>query len=33
MAGSVIVLIPLLVIFFLGQRQFVQGIVMSGLKD
>lgn len=33
MAGSVIVLIPLLVLFFLGQRYFVQGIVMSGLKD
>ncbi|HEY3268609.1 MAG TPA: carbohydrate ABC transporter permease [Armatimonadota bacterium] len=33
MAGSVIVLIPLLVMFFLGQRYFVQGIVMSGLKD
>jgi len=33
MAGSVIVLIPLLVLFFLGQRYFVQGIVMSGMKD
>ena len=33
MAGAVIVLIPLLVLFFLGQRYFVQGIVMSGLKD
>ena len=33
MAGSVIVLIPLLVMFFAGQRYFVQGIVMSGLKD
>lgn len=33
MAGSVIVLIPLLVLFFVGQRYFVQGIVMSGLKD
>lgn len=32
MAGSVIVLIPRLVLFFLGQRYFVQGIVMSGLK-
>jgi ABC-type glycerol-3-phosphate transport system permease component len=29
----VIVLIPLLVMFFLGQKYFVQGIVMSGLKD
>ena len=33
MAGSVIVLIPLLVLFFAGQRYFIQGIVMSGLKD
>jgi len=33
MAGSVIVLIPLLVLFFFGQRYFIQGIVMSGLKD
>jgi multiple sugar transport system permease protein len=33
MAGSVIVLIPLLVLFFAGQKYFVQGIVMSGMKD
>jgi multiple sugar transport system permease protein len=33
MAGSVIVLIPLLIMFFAGQRYFVQGIVMSGIKD
>lgn len=33
MAGSVMVLIPLLVIFAVGQRYFVKGIVMSGLKD
>jgi multiple sugar transport system permease protein len=33
MAGSVIVLIPLLIMFFVGQRYFIQGIVMSGLKD
>jgi multiple sugar transport system permease protein len=33
MAGSVIVLVPLLVLFFLGQRYFIQGIVTSGLKD
>jgi multiple sugar transport system permease protein len=33
MAGSVIVLIPLLILFFFGQRYFIQGIVMSGLKD
>ncbi|MES2460040.1 MAG: carbohydrate ABC transporter permease [Armatimonadota bacterium] len=33
MAGSVIVLVPLLILFFAGQRYFIQGIVMSGLKD
>jgi ABC-type glycerol-3-phosphate transport system permease component len=32
MAGSVFVMIPLLVIFLLGQRYFVKGIVMSGIK-
>ena len=32
MAGSVIVMIPLLTLFILGQRYFVRGIVMSGLK-
>lgn len=32
MAGSVLVTIPLIVIFFVGQRYFVKGIVMSGLK-
>lgn len=32
MAGSVLVMIPLLALFILGQRYFVRGIVMSGLK-
>jgi multiple sugar transport system permease protein len=32
MAGSVVVMIPLLAIFLLGQRYFVKGIVMSGIK-
>jgi ABC-type glycerol-3-phosphate transport system permease component len=32
MAGSVVVMIPLLVIFIVGQRYFVRGIVMSGIK-
>jgi multiple sugar transport system permease protein len=32
MAGSVFVMIPLLVIFIAGQRYFVKGIVMSGIK-
>jgi multiple sugar transport system permease protein len=32
MAGSVLVMIPLLIIFLAGQRYFVKGIAMSGIK-
>jgi multiple sugar transport system permease protein len=32
MTASVLSMIPVIVIFFLGQRFFVQGIVMSGIK-
>ncbi len=32
MAGSVMVMLPLVVIFFVGQRYFVKGVVMSGIK-
>lgn len=32
MAGSIMVTIPLIVIFLLGQRYFVRGIAMTGLK-
>jgi multiple sugar transport system permease protein len=32
MAGSVLVMIPLIVIFFIGQRYIVKGITMSGIK-
>ena len=32
MAASTAVLLPVLVIFFLGQRYFVKGVVMSGIK-
>jgi multiple sugar transport system permease protein len=32
MAGSVLVMIPIMVLFFLGQRYFVKGIVMTGIK-
>ena len=28
----VLAMLPVIVIFFLGQRFFVQGIVMSGIK-
>jgi ABC-type glycerol-3-phosphate transport system permease component len=32
MAGSVLVMIPIIVMFFIGQRSFVKGIVMTGGK-
>lgn len=32
MAGSVLVMIPLIIIFFVGQRYFIKGIVMTGGK-
>ncbi|MBC8065352.1 MAG: carbohydrate ABC transporter permease [Chlorobia bacterium] len=32
MAGSVLVMIPIIIVFFIGQRSFVKGIVMTGGK-
>jgi ABC-type glycerol-3-phosphate transport system permease component len=32
MAGAVLSIIPMLVIFFLGQKYFVQGIALTGSK-
>jgi len=32
MAVSSITVIPVLVLFFVGQRYFVQGITMTGIK-
>ncbi len=32
MAGSVMVMIPLIILFFFGQRFFVKGITMTGIK-
>lgn len=32
LAGSVVIVVPMLIIFFLLQRYFTQGIVMTGLK-
>jgi multiple sugar transport system permease protein len=32
MAGATLVTIPLIVIFFLGQRYFVKGIALTGGK-
>ena len=32
MAGALIMTIPTVIIFFIGQKHFVQGIVTTGLK-
>jgi len=32
MAASIMAILPTIVIFFLAQRYFVQGIVVSGVK-
>lgn len=32
MAGSVLISVPLIILFFAGQRYFVKGIALSGLK-
>ena len=32
MAGSVLVVIPIIIIFFMGQKSFIKGIVMTGGK-
>ena len=32
MAASVAVLLPIIVIFFLAQRRFIEGIATSGIK-
>ncbi len=32
MAGSVLVMVPIVILFFVGQRSFVKGIVMTGGK-
>jgi ABC-type glycerol-3-phosphate transport system permease component len=32
MAASVVTLLPVLIVFFLGQRYFIQGIVFTGVK-
>jgi ABC-type glycerol-3-phosphate transport system permease component len=33
MAGSLIMIMPVLLIFFFAQRYFIQGVVMSGVKE
>jgi multiple sugar transport system permease protein len=32
MAGSVVVILPILIVFILLQRHFTQGIAMTGIK-
>ena len=32
MAGSLVSVLPVMVIFFLAQRQFIEGIALSGVK-
>jgi multiple sugar transport system permease protein len=32
MAGATVTVIPILIVFFIFQRQFIQGIVLTGLK-
>ncbi len=33
MAGSVVATLPILIVFFLAQKHFIQGISLSGLKE
>ena len=33
MSASVMATLPLLIVFFLAQRQFIEGVAMTGLKD
>lgn len=32
MAGAVLAVVPLIVIFFLFQKQFIEGVAQSGIK-
>lgn len=33
MAASMLMMLPMLLIFFVFQKYFIQGFIMSGLKD
>jgi len=33
MAGSVLMTMPVIIIFFVAQRHFIQGVTMSGMKN
>lgn len=32
MAASTVIIVPVLLVFFLTQRYFIEGVTMSGLK-
>ena len=32
MAASLVVMLPVVLIFFLGQRYFIQGVALTGIK-
>jgi multiple sugar transport system permease protein len=32
MAGAIMMAVPIIVIFYLGQRYFVRGVAMTGIK-
>jgi ABC-type glycerol-3-phosphate transport system permease component len=32
MAGAFISILPLIIVFFFAQRQFIEGIALSGIK-
>jgi multiple sugar transport system permease protein len=32
MAASLVVMLPVVIIFFLGQKYFIEGITMTGIK-
>jgi multiple sugar transport system permease protein len=33
MAASTMVVVPVIIVFFFAQKQFIQGIVLTGLKS
>jgi ABC-type glycerol-3-phosphate transport system permease component len=33
MAAAVIMTVPVLILFFFAQRYFIEGVVMTGLKE
>lgn len=33
MSATVMATVPLLIVFFLAQRQFIEGVAMTGLKE